>query len=370
MDISKLFIGLVIMNYRELCVLLNIKETGGTAKKAQLKEMERYFNYTKNGNKFIITEIYDKPLEKTDKRNDTIYGQYIEKLILDLLVNQENENNKYTLNFSANKLFEYLNMINKNYSYCLENKQKLAVYLEMDKAYIKDFYNNTYSKLTATLEGALKRLSNKMLIFWSKVITVSRYENIVENGIVTSRIEVHNIASNSEANYIIQIEKQVSELMGCKTKREIILMDKLKEFNKNVIALIKENDSDFNYYYRSYNINFNNYVQKEQKQLEMILSNNERTKLKIGLNDTLVDNYKQSNETRYQYHLDNKKYIGKSPYKSEQIKVSANYIKNDNTLVDTVINYKTKDITDNIEIKYNELKKKEAKIIQELCVLL
>jgi hypothetical protein len=42
--------------------------TGGNAKKAQIKEFERYFNYKKVGQKFIITEIYNEPLTKVDKR--------------------------------------------------------------------------------------------------------------------------------------------------------------------------------------------------------------------------------------------------------------------------------------------------------------
>lgn len=60
--------GKVIKNYKELCKLANMDVKAGDSKKAQLKELERYCEYTRIGNKFVIKEVYDKPKEKEDKR--------------------------------------------------------------------------------------------------------------------------------------------------------------------------------------------------------------------------------------------------------------------------------------------------------------
>jgi len=69
MDISKLYIGLIIKNYKELCAILGIPVKASTnSKQAQYKEMDRFFKYHKEGNKFIIDEIYDTPLDKIDNR--------------------------------------------------------------------------------------------------------------------------------------------------------------------------------------------------------------------------------------------------------------------------------------------------------------
>ena len=54
MNVENLCEGLIIKNYKELCVLLGIKVTGGDSKKSQLKDLERYCKYHKEGNKFII----------------------------------------------------------------------------------------------------------------------------------------------------------------------------------------------------------------------------------------------------------------------------------------------------------------------------
>lgn len=69
MNIENLKEGMVIKNYRRLCKVLNWKVTGGDSKKSQLKELDRFCNYEKQGNKFIIKEIYLEPLEKKDGRN-------------------------------------------------------------------------------------------------------------------------------------------------------------------------------------------------------------------------------------------------------------------------------------------------------------
>ena len=65
---SKLVIGMVIKNYKELCNLFGEDTKTGKAKQLQLKNWKRYFDWEKDGQKFIITDIYDTPLPKEDLR--------------------------------------------------------------------------------------------------------------------------------------------------------------------------------------------------------------------------------------------------------------------------------------------------------------
>lgn len=69
MKIENLKVGMVIKNYKELCKLLEIEEKGGSSKKAQMKELNRYCKFIKKGYKFKITKIYDEPLPKEDNRS-------------------------------------------------------------------------------------------------------------------------------------------------------------------------------------------------------------------------------------------------------------------------------------------------------------
>lgn len=94
MKIENLSKGLVAKNYKELCTLLGIEPCAGNSKKSQLKELERFISYHKEGNKFIVDEIYSEIKEKVDMRtiakeddkrhegNGSIYGDDIKRLLL------------------------------------------------------------------------------------------------------------------------------------------------------------------------------------------------------------------------------------------------------------------------------------------------
>lgn len=84
-DVSKLYIGMVIKNYKELCNILGQEIKDGKSKKLQLENFKRYFDFEKSGQKFIITDIYDTPLTKEDRRrlgNNSIYVKNIELILL------------------------------------------------------------------------------------------------------------------------------------------------------------------------------------------------------------------------------------------------------------------------------------------------
>ena len=67
MKIENLKVGMVIKNYKELCKLLETKVKTGGAKQTQLDKLRCFCNYHKDGNKFIIDEIYKEP--KSRKMN-------------------------------------------------------------------------------------------------------------------------------------------------------------------------------------------------------------------------------------------------------------------------------------------------------------
>lgn len=68
MRIENLHEGQIVKNYKELCKILNVEAKGGASKIAQYKEFDRYFEYEKQGHKYIITKIYENPKERIDNR--------------------------------------------------------------------------------------------------------------------------------------------------------------------------------------------------------------------------------------------------------------------------------------------------------------
>lgn len=57
-------------NYKHLCETLGEDIRNGKSKTYQTKEWQRHFSYVREGNKYIITDVYDESLEKIDLRTD------------------------------------------------------------------------------------------------------------------------------------------------------------------------------------------------------------------------------------------------------------------------------------------------------------
>jgi len=62
---KNIHVGDVIKNYKVMCKLLNEPIVTSNSKKAQITNWKRYFNFTKDKTKFIITEVYDEPLNNS-----------------------------------------------------------------------------------------------------------------------------------------------------------------------------------------------------------------------------------------------------------------------------------------------------------------
>ena len=66
LDTNTLKINDTFKNYKELCAYLGEEPKKANSKVAQLKEWERYFSFRKEGQKIIITEVFNTPKDKVD----------------------------------------------------------------------------------------------------------------------------------------------------------------------------------------------------------------------------------------------------------------------------------------------------------------
>ena len=172
---DQLEIGQVVKNYKELCTLLNQLPTTGKAKQLQLKDFERYFEWEKSGQKFIITDIYDTPLEKEDKRkqgNNSIYVKYIELILLQYLSQQKNG----TRTFKKRDWWQLLGMVNHKYNRVSQKELKEIDY-KITPFEIKHFYQRCNKKLEQVLFSALNNLKNRKLIEYELQTVIVDNEN-------------------------------------------------------------------------------------------------------------------------------------------------------------------------------------------------
>lgn len=339
MNISNITTGQVFKNYKELCEALQETIKGGTAKKSQLKEWERYFSHDRQGHKYIITEIYKVPLPDTNDRG--LYNNLLQLLIMDYLI----ESNDTTVIITRNRLLLYLHMFNENYTYCSQYIKQLSKYTNINEKVIYDFYNSSDSSFRSSFEIALNNLRNKSLIFYHKAISICTKDNY------------HRLATEKEKETILQIEKEVLELLGFSELMQVRMSSKWYQFKNEVIKRLEKVNIKF--YYTSFKITVNRkYIEKDYNILLMYtMQLFEREACKKELNEKVM--------TRLLENAEKRKNKGFVNGKKAKVRGSNTYIEEINTLVNLLINFNSNSIKDEIEeiIKAEE---EEIKLVEEL----
>lgn len=360
---DKIKVGDVYKSYRQLCEVLNADEMGGNQKKSQLKEWECHFSYVKQGNKFIITEIFETPKEKEDNRtggnNRVKYIDEIEKLIIDLLLTKGTGETK-SLFISKGKLFKELNMINGFYSYGKMHKGYLSNKTEVNMNVIDDFYSMSDSMLQRNVESALNSLRNKAIAMWSHATTIISVETNIQanhwNNIRVEKIEeidqygdikvsfeeqvvktkqVHKKANEFEQNAILDAEGLFLDKYKCKSIQEVIIKGKGNDFYSEVKEYLLYNYNILNYY-SSYEITFNkDRAEMEQKELEeLILNKLVKDETLIKLNSDVAKQLENNATNRHENAERKFKDTNKTKYK---VRMSNDYIQNSKTLINKLI---------------------------------
>ena len=319
---TKLKKGQTFKNYKELCGFMGWKQTRGNYMKARLKELETLCKYHKEGNKFIIDEVYDKPLEKVDNRvnngTNSIYANDIEKLIIDMC--SVSDSNSYDdIQLSLNGLLLALNIINNNYSIASYNQTKLSQYLKIPVETIGDFFNSTYSKNKGIIEGALNTMQRKCLINWTTIIRIKTNEGDYRK------------ATNVERKQIVNTEKEALNELGYTDKKDVFLDGKWNVFFNLVKNKLKE-DSYIVDYYKAYSIVTSDAFD------EMLLENREKNSVLSNLNKNITDSAIKSANKRHDKALAKKENtLGKMKYTKDENRASNDYIWDTTTLVNLVL---------------------------------
>ena len=356
-----------------MCILLNQQQkNGGKSKNYQFEQWQQYFTWEKKGNKFIITEIHKEPIMRIDNQGNNIYNTYIEKLILDLLVQKYNSNEVYNkrIYMSRDQMLYSLNIVNANYHYVKYNAYDSAKYIKVDVNNIKEFYDINNRNFNNAVERALKHLSNRFLVNWQFVQTVAIKESEEEYNWskkeYTSK-EIHRDATKTEREYIILYEKIIADSMGFKNKQDIFLCGKYLEFTNKVCGKLQEQGIPILYYYKSYDIVFHEKVIEELNNINQYLMDyEERRDVKVTLNGIISNQIIKNTENRHIAAIEElppvlgKRRVNKYDYKQVTLvrRASKNYISDNNKIANTVINYNTKNMVDDI-ITYTRLEKKK-----------
>lgn len=134
MNVSKLVEGQIIKNYKELCRLLEVEEKKGKGRDLQINDWRRYFDFDREGHKYIITKILDSPIEKEDKKSENMIIKNINKGVYSKemfpLVKEFVRSTDLEIH-SKSSVMNALNLKNNNYDIAYGNEKSVAEYLSL-----------------------------------------------------------------------------------------------------------------------------------------------------------------------------------------------------------------------------------------------
>lgn len=341
-DTSKLKIGMVIKNYKLLCGLLNQPIKSGKSRKLQLDDFGRYFDWEKSGQKYIITDIYDIPLTKEDKRklgNNSIYVQCIEVILLQYLAKQDG----YTRTFTKRMWWEMLGITNHKYGRLPESQLEKLDYT-VTSFEIKHFYQRCNKKLEQILFSALNSLKNRKLIMYEIQTVIVEHD---ENG-----KERYFLALDDDKKKILQAERYIlHNVMGYEKMFQVFIRFQQGEFYQKVNNYIFEKYG-WNYYFKQVKVIYTpEDVREALPQMEIELQ-------KELLNQKVVDFLNNNAEEFYNKKIDEYEektknllngYIGEAPKittKNNKLwKIPDTYLTAQSILTDELIRIGHKNMT-------------------------
>lgn len=207
-DTSVLQIGNKYSSYKTLANILNEPiYKGGNQRKAQLSNWECYFNYEKEGNAYIITEIYNIPLTKkrkfTNRVEQSKYVQYFENLLL--LLAYDSEYSKTPENFADRKFYCSIDIsLSQLYKLCglitdIYKKDKSQYYYSIKKGETRDYdkeeiFKTIWSVSYQTVRTVLTSLNRSRLASCQKITTIK--ENGVTRELLSKELNILKDASN------------------------------------------------------------------------------------------------------------------------------------------------------------------------------
>ena len=286
--------GLIVKNYKEMCQLLNEKITGGDSKKAQVNNWKRYFDFQKDGQKFVILKVYDEPFptDEARQRREGIYIRYIECLLMKaiaksstrgrLMVTQSNlykdlgmvgekyseyyktklqrkddeddsdnnsEDDNVEFKHFISQVLERVNSKGKPYEF--DNNKMIVdgnVITKVNEWNVYTFYQATNKKLKTILDRALTSMQNRKLINYSNYFQIVKKTGR-KNSKGKEILDYDNISTPDEMQIITDIQRKAIVKIGCEDVFEINYKHKWKEYQEAIDDITQERCPDWAFFY-------------------------------------------------------------------------------------------------------------------------
>ena len=193
LNIGNIKEGQVFKSYRDLCRALDeVTRKGTNSKDAHLKELSRYFNFSKipDSTKYQILSIYTEVQPKEPRKVSDDLNRY-SMIFLSYLYNKINKDYIFVKKF---QLFKECGFID-DYYYSFKKETNIdETFPEITKIELLNFYSISYTYLSDTLRSMLNNLSNTQKIIsyedtrmcFDPVENRDRYCTIEENNMIVA----------------------------------------------------------------------------------------------------------------------------------------------------------------------------------------
>lgn len=357
--------------YKDICTLLEEPIKTGKSKQLQIKDWERYFTYSKDKTKFIITEIYEEPKCKVSNRgksensrgHNNKYAQYTDILVENFLYKIQERKHESIIYITNNCLAQEIKMINFNYRTCENNREKFHRYVYINHPYTpvsaeRDTFYYIHSKIKPALIGSLNRLQKQNKLTYE--LTYLIYKN---NEVTPMAYMDINFVKETENKLLekMHITKEKIPKEDEITFQKMMMNHELKtkfytELNDKVMSYFEAKEYPIDGFWQGYRIIINEVKEcKDAKKLEMELNKN-------FIEDITASIEKSRDKIREKYEH----WIGDPyyEYKWEKEKMGLQYEFGYKFVIKVLLSYKAFNIVKTIEEmeSYEKLQKGNEKL--------
>ena len=356
-----------IKNYKIMCQLIGEEECTGNSKKAQINRWKRYFEFHKEGQKFVIDEIYDEPFPTDDarKRREGLYVKYIELLLLEFLSKQVD----YKVTLGNKEMYRILGMTNDRYDIrnrmgstkaneilrqtIMNNEDKFAFTNspKISNFDINNFYFRAEQKLNRILYSALRSMKDRFLIDYKKVNIIVEYNED------DSQHLDYRESNAYEDKIILEAKNKIIKEMGYDNMTEIMLRYKCDDFYEKFNEYIKV-EYGWEKCYPQLRVVYIDYIAKQiplkAEEIKKLSIEDKRTQLNEEiikcLNTQAEKKYKEAEVRFFEYECDkaeaeeNGDWGKYNPFEKEPFMYKSDYVEIQMALTDYLLNIRFEEL--------------------------
>lgn len=232
---KKLKIG--TFNYPQVCEMMGWLKKSGNAKIAQMKQLEQYCKWHKEGSKIVIDEVYEKVgiFEGVSKVRRGKYNVEVGSSILVVV----------TSKLTSEEGVVYIKTKDLIVETTLANEKLFNGYIEDGYTKLEVIsYKNVAKKMTyKAIESGLNWLNSSRTLKNNKVRMINIYDENKEENIIRE-------ANEKEDAMIFEGEQKILLDLGYENIFSVYIRNEFKEFGDKVIEYVYKNYGiKINYYY-------------------------------------------------------------------------------------------------------------------------